>query len=186
MKIERFGDKSSYYAMCKEQQKMKDGRQVAFKEQRMNVVKDFSLNASQKEEEIFRGNKACAEAQKRDAIEKKQNGRHRCQDKHEKEELMHELGVQKDVNAINLLGTAGFQSIKKTEGQSELKEEPCKMLSMDGEQLKHNYEKMNMKLIHQVKAEEGNYRVDYLDGTVELQGEYITFIKKFLRTLVNF
>ena len=87
--------------------------------------------------------------------------------------------MQRDESAKILLEKAGFHSIKATERKCELKEEPCKMLSMDAEQLKHNYEKISMKLMHQVQAEEGNYRVDNLDGTVQLQGEYTTFIKNF-------
>ena len=96
MKIERFDDINIYTTMCKEQQKTKEGRQVDCKEQKINVVEDFTLNGSHKEEEIFTGNRASAEVQKRDALGKKYNGWRRSQNNHETEELMHESGAQKD------------------------------------------------------------------------------------------
>ena len=96
MKIERFDDINIDSTMCKEQQKTKEVRQMDCKEQKINVVEDFSLNASQKEEEIFTGKRASAKVQKRDAFRKKYNGWRRSQNKHETEELMHESGAQKD------------------------------------------------------------------------------------------
>ena len=96
MKIERFDDISIDSAMFKEQKKTKERRQVDCKEQKINVVEDFTLNGSHKEEEIFTGNRASAEVQKRDALGKKYNGWRRSQNNHETEELMHESGAQKD------------------------------------------------------------------------------------------
>ena len=96
MKIERFDDINIDSAMCKDQQKTKEVRQMDCKEQKINVVEDFSLNASQKEEEIFAGNRASAEVQKRDAFRKKHNGWRSIQNKLETEELMYDTDAQQD------------------------------------------------------------------------------------------
>ena len=96
MKIERFDDINIDSAMCKEQQKTKEIRQMDCKEQKINVIEDFSLNASQKEEESFTGNRASAEVQKRDAFRKKHNGWRSSQNKLETEELMYDSDAQKD------------------------------------------------------------------------------------------
>ena len=163
MKIEGFDDINIDSALCEEQQKTKEEGKVF-------------LNVSPEEEEIFSGNRASAEAQKRDTIAKKNSGRYGSQHKREKKERMHELGVPKDKSANTLLGKAGFLSGKKTEKQFELKEEPIKKLSMDAEQIEHNYEKINKKLINHVQAADVNYGADNLDSTVQFQGEDSTFI----------
>ena len=176
MKIERFGDASIDSAMRKEQQKTNGERQVDIKQQTLNAVEEFSLNVSQKAENFLSANKASVEAQKRDGIASKRNGRHSGQHKREREERLHELGAQKDEGANTLLGKAGFYSCKKTERQFELKEDPSSALSLDAEQLEHNYETINKKLLHQVQAADRNYRAHNLDSKVQFQGEDTTFI----------
>ena len=144
MKMEGLNDINIDLAMCQGQQRTKEQRLMDSKEQRMNMTKDFSLNASQEGGEILRVKGASAEVQKRD---------------------------------INILiGKAGVHSVKTTERQCEQNEDPSTALSLDAEQLEHNYETINKKLLHQVQAADRNYRAHNLDSKVQFQGEETTFI----------
>ena len=80
---------------------------------------------------------------------------------------------KRDINI--LIGKAGVNSTKTTERQCEQNENPSTSLSLDAEQLEHNYEMINKKFLHQVQAADRTYRAHNLDSKVQFQGEDTTF-----------
>ena len=123
MMIDCIDDTNIDSAMCKEQQMTREKGMVDCKQQKMNAVEDFSLNISQEEEKILRGKQVSTKVQKRSAIRKNRNGRHRGEHKCKTEDrLSSKERLQKEEGAELLLWEAGSKRSKNTEKQFEMKE----------------------------------------------------------------
>ena len=122
MMIENIDDTNIDSAMCEEKQMTREKGMVDCKQQKMNAVEDFSLNVSQEEEKILRRKQVSTKVQKRGAIRKKRNGRHRSEHKCKTEDRMHKESIKKEEGNEMLLWEAGSQRSKNTEKQFEMKE----------------------------------------------------------------